>query len=173
MDDEDIPLVCVPVRGPGSRPPPPAILASRANTVTPDADDDVALICVPKKVGKKKRSKPAAAPPPAAPTAPEATKPLPAPAAPAVAKPVVQALVADDDLVRDAGAARKGATFVERVLGAVAANKPRGGKPTPDYVAYVKGYLRSGGGAAPKPKPAKKKEPRADEDGCTCTYRSW
>ena len=172
MDDEDIPLVCVPVRGPGSRPPPPAILASRANTVTPDADDDVALICVPKKVGKKKRSKPAAAPPPAAP-APEATKPLPAPAAPAVAKPVVQALVADDDLVRDAGAARKGATFVERVLGAVAANKPRGGKPTPDYVAYVKGYLRSGGGAAPKPKPAKKKEPRADEDGCTCTYRSW
>ena len=84
---------------------------------------------------------------------------------------LVQALVADDDLVRDAGAARKGATFVERVLGAVAANKPRGGKPTPDYVAYVKGYLRSGGGAAPKPKPAKKKEPRADEDGCTCTYR--
>ena len=67
------------------------------------------------------------------------------------------------------GAARKGATFVERVLGAVAANKPRGGKPAPDYVAYVKGYLRSGGGAAPKPKPAKKKEPRADEDGCTCT----
>ena len=521
MDDEDIPLVCVPVRGPGSRPPPPAILAPRTNTVTPDADDDVALICVPKKVGKKKRSKPAAAPPPAAPTAPEATKPLPAPAAPAVAKPaakkkpraprtppanhadalaatavaratlppdaqkafklpadvrkalaatdgfrwpaplqqldghcwgkvlvfvlgdfeamcrlertckrgaalaavlaqdakcplrwristnpkvpkrardtlwrisrpserlasyllkkkccvcrkdwtgavdepfgvfahpdcikaqvvndrfidepkretygtlsapmkddlvaakltadqhkflprglfptfsfgygggasdyaavwmnyawvvprsytiqgalyaakndqtamfadearkvaerisrakasyeaaaaralerdrvarvaiadaacppsyeafrltldrtglgdaaalvgrdffdavaktevsattakfrlsLVQALVADDDLVRDAGAARKGATFVERVLGAVAANKPRGGKPTPDYVAYVKGYLRSGGGAAPKPKPAKKKEPRADEDGCTCTYRSW
>ena len=86
---------------------------------------------------------------------------------------LVQALVADEDLVRDAGAARKGATFVERVLGAVAANKPRGGKPTPDYVAYVKGYLRSGGGAAPKPKPAKKKEPRADEDGCTCTYKSW
>ena len=38
---------------------------------------------------------------------------------------LVQAIVADDDLVRDAGAARKGATFVERVLGAVAANKPR------------------------------------------------
>ena len=86
---------------------------------------------------------------------------------------LVQSLVADDDLVRDAGAARKGATFVERVLGAVAANKPRGGKPTPDYVNYVKGYLRSGGGAAPKPKKPKKKEPRADEDGCTCTYRSW
>ena len=86
---------------------------------------------------------------------------------------LVQALVADDDLVRDAGAARKGASFVERVLGAVAANKPRGGKPTPDYVNYVKGYLRSGGGAAPKPKKPKKKEPRADEDGCTCTYRSW
>ena len=49
----------------------------------------------------------------------------------------------------------------------------RGGKPAPDYVAYVKSYLRSGGGAAPKAKPAKKKEPRADEDGCTCTYRSW
>ena len=521
MDDEDVPLVCVPVRGPGSRPPPPAILAPRTNTVTPDGDDDVALICVPKKTGKKKRSKPAAAPPPAAPTVPEATKPLPAPAVPAPAKPaakkkprvprtppvvhadalaatavaratlppdaqkafklpadvrkalaatdgfrwpaplqqldghcwgkvlvfvlgdfeamcrlertckrgaalaavlaqdakcplrwristnpkvpkrardtlwrisrpserlasyllkkkccvcrkdwtgavdeafgvfahpacikaqvvndrfideptketygtlsetmkegleaakltadqhkflprglfptfsfgygggasyyeavwmnyawvvprsytlqgalyaakndqtamfadearkvaeriarakasheaaaaralerdrlarvavadaacppsydafrltlgqtglgdaaalvgrdffdavaktevsattakfrlsLVQALVADDDLVRDAGAARKGATFVERVLGAVAANKPRGGKPTPDYVNYVKGYLRSGGGAAPKPKPAKKKEPRADEDGCTCTYKSW
>ena len=524
MDDEDVPLVCVPVRGPGARPPPPAILAPRTNTVTPDGDDDVALICVPKKVGKKKRSKPAAAPPPAAPTAPEATKPLPAPAAPAPAAPapakpaakkkprvprtppvvhadalaatavaratlpqdaqkafklpadvrkalaatdgfrwpaplqqldghcwgkvlvfvkgvramcrlertckrgaalaavlaqgancplrwhistnpkvpkrardtiwrisrpserlagyllkkkccvcrkdwtgavdeafgvfahpdcikaqvvndrfidepkkesygtlsenmkerleaakltadqhkflprglfptfsfgygggasdyaavwmnyawvvprsytiqgalyaakndqtamfadearkvaeriaraktsheaaaaralerdrvarvavadaacppsydafrltlgqtglgdaaalvgrdffdavaktevsattakfrlsLVQALVADDDLVRDAGAARKGATFVERVLGAVAANKPRGGKPTPDYVNYVKGYLRTGGGAAPKPKPAKKKEPRADADGCTCTYRS-
>ena len=48
-----------------------------------------------------------------------------------------------------------------------------GGKPTPDYVNYVKGYLRSGGGAAPKPAKKKKKEPRADADGCTCTYRSW
>ena len=76
-------------------------------------------------------------------------------------------------MCRWSGRARKGASFVERVLGAVAANKPRGGKPTPDYVNYVKGYLRSGGGAAPKPKPAKKKEPRADEDGCTCTYKSW